>query len=414
MRYLTPILLAAASVCVGQAQPDAGLTLTAQKSNVSGRDRDGSDDRSNRDYERGRRALDKREWDAAIAQFTEVAAAGRSNADAALYWKAFALGKLGRQAEASATLDSIAKLHPQSRWLNDAKALQAEIAQAAGRPVSPENANDDELKLMALNGLMQSDPERSIPLLEKLLERRMSPQLQERALFVLSQSDSARAREIVTRVAKGGSNPELQLKAVRSLGIYGSKANREALASIYGSSSDVAVKQAVLHSFMVSGERDRILQAAKSDANPELRKSAIHWLGTMGAGTQLAEMYSSESDADTRMHILRALFISGNSGKIIDLAKTEKDPKLRLRAIDHLGTMRSADTAAALMSLYTADVATDVRKAVLRALFVQGSAQQLVDLGRKETNPELRKTIVQHLSNMRSKEATEFLMELLK
>lgn len=378
------------------------------------RDMDRATAQANRQYERGRRSIDKREWDAAVANFIEVIATGKGSQDAAMYWKAFALGKLGRTSEAVASLDELVKVHPQSRWLNDARALKAEISQAAGRPLSPENAADDEMKLMALNGLLHSDPERSIPLLEKLLERRSSPQLQERALFVLSQSDNTRARDIVVKVAKGSSNPDLQMKALRSLGIYGGKDNRQILADVYASSNDLPVKQAILNSFMVSGERDRLLQIAKSDANVTLRKDAIHWLGTMGASSQLADLYAAESSPEVRGRIMHAIFVSGNSAKMIEFAKTEKDPKLRNQAIHHLGTMKSAETAAALVSLYGSSSELDSKRQVLHSLFVQGSAKQIVEIARKEPNVELKKQAVQHLSNMRSKEATDFLEELLK
>ena len=194
--------------------------------------------RGDRRYERGSRALDRREWNEAIASFDEVAARGEARADGALYWKAYALAKLGRGPEAVAALDELAKKHPESRWLNDAKVMRVEIGQAGGQAAGPRRRPDDEMKLMAINALMQSDPERSVPLLEKLLQKPSSPKLRERALFVLSQNDSPRAREVVVRVAKGGANPDLQLQAVRNLGLYGGKENRQVLADVYGSTGD--------------------------------------------------------------------------------------------------------------------------------------------------------------------------------
>jgi HEAT repeat protein len=309
-------------------------------------------ERAERDYERGNRALDERRWQEAVERFEEVAGGGGARVDGALYWKAYALAKLGRVQDAVAALDRLATAHPQSRWLNDARAMRVEIGQSAGRPLSPEDAANDDLKLMAINSLMQNDPERAVPLLDKLLQRESSPKLRERALFVLSQSDSPRAREVVVRVAKGGANPDLQLRAVRNLGVYGGKANRDLLADIYRSSGDRAIKRQVLNSFMVSGERDRILAVARSDASPEMRKEAVGHLGRMGANAQLEQLYASEPSVE-------------------------------------------------------------VRKALLQALFVGGNARQLVEVARKERDPELRKAAVQHLSNMRSKEATDFLMELL-
>ncbi len=66
------------------------------------------------------------------------------------------------------------------------------------------------------------------------------------------------------------------------------------------------------------------------------------------------------------------------------------------------------------MSLYEAEKDTAVRKAVIQGLFIQGNASALISLAKKETDMELKKEIVGKLSLMRSKEAVDYLMEILK
>ncbi|HYO81609.1 MAG TPA: HEAT repeat domain-containing protein [Bryobacteraceae bacterium] len=371
-------------------------------------------EQAEREYERGMRALDRKQWDEAVSSFTEAASTGKPRADGALYWKAYALGKLGRSAEALSMLDTLNKTFPQSRWLNDAAALKVEISQAAGKPLAPEEEQDNEIKLMAINGLMHSDPERSVPLLENLLRSKSSPKLRERALFVLSQSDSTRAREVVARVAKGEFNPDLQIRAVNNLGVHGGNRNQQLLSDIYASSKDVAVKRAVLRSFMVSGNRERVFAAAKSEQMPELRSQAIQLLGAMGAGSQLGDLYSAETSPDIREQLMRALFTSGSTARLIELAKTERDPKLRLRAIQLLGTSPREQTGDTLVAMYSSGTEPEVRKAVIKALMVQNNARQLVEIARKESDPELKRQAVQQLSHMQSKEATDYMLELLK
>ncbi|MGH7247667.1 MAG: tetratricopeptide repeat protein, partial [Pseudomonadota bacterium] len=174
-----------------------------------------SEDRLQEAYRRGKDALDRRQYEKALSDFDRVIDAKASRADGALYWKAYALNKLGRRPEALAALSEISKTYPKSAWLNDAKALAAEVSQAAGQGVSPENQSDEDLKLMAINSLINSDPDRTVPLLDKLLaEPKNSPKLKERALFVLAQSRSPKAREILAQYAKGGANPDVQMKAV--------------------------------------------------------------------------------------------------------------------------------------------------------------------------------------------------------
>ena len=124
---------------------------------------------------------------------------------------------------------------------------------------------------MAINALQNSAPEEAIPMLQKVLQGTGSPKLKERALFVLAQSNSPRAREVLVNIAKGNGNPDLQMRAVRYLGIHGGRESRAALADIYASSSDIDMKKRILSAFMQAGEKDRLLAAAQTEQNPELR-----------------------------------------------------------------------------------------------------------------------------------------------
>lgn len=366
---------------------------------------------ADRAYQRGTKALDERQFEKAITAFGEVPKSS-PRADGALYWKAYAKNKLGQRTEALADIAELQKSFPNSRWINDAKALEVEIRQAAGQPVSPESETDEDLKLMAINSLLASDPERAVPLLEKVFASSASPKVKERALFVLSQSGSSRARGIVVEIARGKSNPDLQLKALKYLGLFGGNASRQALADIYGSSTDVKVKREILRSFMLAQERERLLGAAKQEKNTELRKEAIHQLGVLRAQAELSELYQAEPAAEVKEEILRSLFIGGSGEKLAELARAEKDPDLRRKAIHSLGLM-GKKYGDALAALYASDPDKSIRIEVLHSLFLQANVKALIEIARKETNPELKKEAVHRLSLMRSKEATEFMMEIL-
>ena len=364
-------------------------------------------------YARGTHALDEEHWDRAIEAFDSVVRMAGSKADAGLYWRAYALNKAGRAADALATIAQLRKAAPQSKWLNDARALEMEIRQRSGQRTSPETEGDEDLKLMALNGLLNTDSERALPLLEKFLTGSgNSSKLRERALFVLSQSDSPRAREIVVRIARGQQSPDMQDTAIRYLGLFGGDASKQALADLYASSSDTSVKKAVLQSFMVSGEKARVLAAARGEKSEELRKSAIHLLGVMGAQPELWEMYQAEPSVEVKKSILHAMFVGGGSERLTEVARTEKDPELRKAAIHSLGVMGDK-TGPVLLSIYESDRDPEIRRQVLHGLFVQGNVKAIIQIARNEKDPELRKQAVSHLSHMGSKEATDFLVELL-
>ena len=165
-------------------------------------------------YGRGQTALDNHKYDQALDYFTEVVARGGPKADGALYWKAYTLNKLGRSDEATAAIAQLRTSFPSSHWLEDAKALELEVKQAAGKPVSPESESDDDLKLMALNGLAQTDPARAFPLLDNLLKGPATPNLKKRAIYVLAINNTPQAQQLLEQIARGNGNPDLQITAI--------------------------------------------------------------------------------------------------------------------------------------------------------------------------------------------------------
>ncbi|MFB3855605.1 MAG: HEAT repeat domain-containing protein [Vicinamibacterales bacterium] len=452
-----------AELAMAKAQPALEEALAvAREQQVVLRGKAAGDSREQDLYNRGKSALDRGRWAAAIESFDAVAGMKGPKADGALYWKAYAQNRLGQRAESLVTLQELQKNYPKSAWLNDAKVLEMEVRQAVGQPVRPEAETDEDLKLLALNTLIRSEPERSIPMLEKVLQGDNSPRVKSRAIFVLSQSKSPQSREILARLAKGAANPDLQLEAVKYLGIQGSVENRQVLADIYAATSNVDVKRRVLWAFMAARDKERLLAVAKTETDPALRVEAVRQLGTISGGhEELYQLYRSDLAPEVRQQIISAMVMARSADRLLEIAKTEKEATLRAHAIRNLGMLsttrartaeametarakaaasgqqasgaqtpatraglrtreqEAADTETAtrigreLVAIYKSDKDTDVRKAVVNALYMQRNAAALVEIARAETDPEIKKDIVQRLSTMKSKEATDYLMELL-
>ena len=369
-------------------------------------------ERELRDYERAQRAIERDEWSEAVDRFQAIVAAAGVRADAALYWKAYALDKLGQRAEALAAVVELTKTFPKSRWLSDARALDVQVRQRAGQTVPLDAAGDEELKLLALNALQHSSPDQAIPMLLQLIQGTQSLKLKERALFVLAQSRSPEARKVLLEVARQG-NPDLQRRAIDYLGVHGSGENRVVLAELYQTSTDVEVKRRVLRAYMVSGDRARVLAAATAERNEDLRVEAVRQLGVMNAHEELWQLYQKESSVAVKRQILQAMFVGGNATRLIELARTETNPELRRIAVRNLGLMGAAASGQALVDIYTAQKEPEIRSAAIQGLFVQNNAEALVSLARRETDPAMKKELVQRLSLMKSKIAVDYLMELL-
>lgn len=365
-------------------------------------------------YTRGTTALDRGEFDAAATAFAEAAALKGERADGALYWSAYAHNKRGRRDDALQAIEALKSGYPKSRWLRDARALEVEIRQASGQTGVPGPNGDDDLKLMALGGLMNADPERALPLVEQMLASSQSDKVRDRALFVLAQSGSPKAREVLVRIARTSADEDTQKRAIKYLGLFGGPESRQALVDIYKSSQSLSARKAVLQGFMVAGERAKLLEVARTETSPELKREAIHMIGVAGGREELSQLYQQETSVEAKDAIINAMFISGDADRLAELAQKETDPRLRREAIQKLGLTGGSKSGAILKQLYGSEKAPDVKRQIIDAFFLQGNAATLVEIARAEQDPSLKRAAVQKLSLMQSKEATDYMMELLK
>lgn len=365
-------------------------------------------------YENARIALDRREWDTAATRFDQVAAMKGDRADAALYWKAYAQSRAGKTPEAQATITALRAAYPKSRYLNDANALEVELKRGGGQQISPASQQDEDLKLLAIQGLQDTDPEQAIPLLEKILASANGPRVKERALYVLALSNSPRAQEIMGRIAKGGSNPDLQRKAIDYIGMNSQPGSRSVLDEVYNTSPDVDIRRRVLRGYMSSGDKAKLLAIAQSEQNAELRIEAIRYLGSAGGGNELAQLYEKESSPEVRTQIVRSLGAAGAIDRLQHLVRTEKDPVVRTQVIRAFAMVDREKASPMLREMYGTETTVDGKRAILRALHAQDDADAIVAIARRETNQELKEFAVRQLSTMtKSKAALDYLMELL-
>jgi HEAT repeat protein len=367
-------------------------------------------------YRSGQKALSEERWSEALQIFTSLADSNPAEADAALYWKAWTEAKLGRKAEALKTLRGFDSTYPQSPWADDAKALILELKGGKKGPDDPviagSAAGDEDLKLYALDGLMQVEPERAVPILERFLAANHSLKLKERALFVLAQSGSPRARQILLDIVRSGTPVELRLEAVEQLGISGDDGDLLALQTIWKDGT-FEVKRKVLEAWMIAGEAEPVIQVAKTESDPELRRRAIEMLGVMGETDALTALYDTEKSHEVRRKLLEAYGVAGDIDALERAARNEKDPDLRRRAIEGIGVFGDEKGADILVDLYRRESDRSVKRKILEAMMVNGAARQLVALFRAEKDPDLKRLIVQQLSLVDDEEAEKVLSEIL-
>lgn len=248
-------------------------------------------------YSQARGFIDRNQYDRALSPLDRVIAAKAERADAALYWKAYTLYKLARRDEAVATVNQLSKEFPQSPWLRDARALEVEVKQSAGQAVGTDTADDD-VKLLALQGIMRTNAETALPVIEKMLAGPGNVRLKERALFVIAQSRSDRAREIIVNVARSNTNPDLQQAAIRSLGQSNSPEATAALASLYRADQSIETRKAIIQALSNNHNNtaatNALITIGRAERNADLKKQIVRHLSNSRTATPEVQQFLLE------------------------------------------------------------------------------------------------------------------------
>jgi len=366
-------------------------------------------------YAAGQQAMNENRWEQAVERFDQALRAGGSRSAAAAYWKAYSLNKAGRREEAIQVARDVVKTYPQSRYAKDADALLLEMGGTKARDVI-EKDPDEDLKLLAIRRLCEQDEERCVPLVRKFIENpAYTASAKEKVMFILAQSDSPAAQQLMGEIARGQVYPALQVKAIQNLGIHGNEGNMKTLSEIYASAASPDVKKRILDAFGIAGQRGRLLEAAKAETDPELQKRAINGLGIAGGKQELLDLYKASGNApDKRIMILNAMMIAGAHDALNEIAVSEPDQKVRLKAIRTLGITGGKKSGPALLAIYNNNQDEETRKAVIDALFVSGDSTQLIELAKKETDPKMKRRLVEKIALMGDKASRDYMIQILE
>ena len=339
-------------------------------------------------------------------------------ADAALYYKAYAQFRLGKTEDAVATIAQLRKDYPQSRYLNDAKVLEADA-----RRLKPQDiVDDDEIKLLAISAHAAGRSGARDPAARGSAEQEQLAGVKKRALYMLAlksdQPQRARRSCSATRRAAATRTCSSKRSATSRRTATARRRPRAAeLQQIYQSTQDTAVKMAIISAFRQSGNTPALVSIANTPNTPiAIRQSAISGIAGIGSPQDLWALYQKEENKELRMQMISAFGSMQALDQLNQILKTEKDPEVRRRAVRSLGSLKTEQTGKMLVDMYGTEPDVETRQAVIVALGSQNNAEALVAIARKETNPQVKLSIVRRLTDLasRSKVAQDYLMELIK
>ena len=403
------------------------------------------------------------------------------------YWEAYAMSRAGSRSDlrrAATTLDEQASKYPDAAAKGDSRTLRAElnamlarqgdanaaedmartvagaatpvppvppsapvppVASTAGTrppraPVSPrpprapraegrvsdDCGEDDDVQTAALNGLMQMDAARAMPVLEKVLARRDpgSECLRRRAVFIVAQQ-APNAAATLLKTARTDPDAEVRGQAVFWLSQVNSPEAVAALDSILKLSTNRDLQDKALFA-MSQQESPKALQALKDVASnekgaAELRDKAVFWLGQRDDAASrafLRDLYGRTTSAELKEKIVFSVAQSSDPAGRAWLVGVAKDPKesigTRKQALFWLG--QQENSAAELVTLYGSLGDHEMREQVIFALSQsneKAATDKLIEIARSDKDQELRKKAIFWLGQSEDPRVADVLEKIL-
>ena len=424
-------------------------------------------------YRVAREALNKGRYRDALDAFRELERKYPESGYVAdgLYWQAFALYRLGGRANlqrASSKLDEQQSRFPAAATRGDAETLSVRITSELARlgdmnasedlvrmtapvvapmppmgvPKSPKPpkaprpmlamgdddcGEDADVKVMALQGLMRNNPERAMPIIEKLMAKRDSGSacVRRHALFVLATSNDPAASRLLLQ-AVGDPDQEVRQGAVFWLARTDDPRAVTVLDSVLQATKDEDVQQAAL--FALSTKNDpaarRLLRSyvTRPGLSPDLAQMALFQVARDPETTpaELKQFYANAKSTEMKQQILVAMMTRRDKDTqwLMQIA-TDKSQESELRQ-QALVTLVQSDIATAdLLKLFDSLPDDDEMQGMMVMLMARrpndpAITDRLINIAKTSKDKELRQQAVFWLSQSKDPRATKLLEEMLE
>ncbi len=417
-----------------------------------------------------RRALNRGEYAGAADLFVEITRRYPSSSRAAdaPYWAAFALYKTDDAGNLRLARNALATQrgrYPRAATLREASALLARIqtalaqqgdaeaaawvadhAREAGSPTEgpskgepptgggpgkggpcPNEDDEDDLRIAALNGLLQMDAANAVPILRKVLARRdpCAAVLRRKAVFLVSQKRTAETEDILLDAAQHDPDSEVREQAVFWLSQVPTERAVNMLDSILKTVTDEELQEKAIFALSQqhSPRAGQILRAyaERPDARPEAREKAIFWIGQQRSAENAAflrSLYARLTDPDLRDKVIFSLSQmrgEDNLRWMMDIALNEREPvELRKKALFWAG--QSGADLGQLAALYDRMQDAEMKE---QLIFVYSQRHEpaaldaLIKIAKGEQNRELRKKAIFWLGQSHDPRAAQVLLEII-
>jgi HEAT repeat protein len=429
-------------------------------------------------YRAAREALNRREYQRAADLFARIPERFPKSGYApdALYWQAFALYRVGGDAQLRTAREVLRRQRerfPDAATKGDAATLevriQGELArrgdqqavqevrrvtgdlavppqppvppEAAHPPVAPDHMGgpemhgggrcedeDDDMKIAAMNALIHMDSDKARPILRRVLARRdaASVCLRRKAVFLISQGEGEGAEEILLASARSDPDPEVREQAVFWLSQVGTERAVGALDSILRTSTDRALQDKAIFA-LSQQDSPRARQALRTyaertDAPEQLREQTIFWIGQGGGDENaryLRELFGRIKGEELRKKILFSVSQMGGRESDKWLVSVARD-RAQAMEIRKQALFWAGQGDASIQDLVGLYGTFDDREMRDQLIFVYSqrdepaAVDKLLEISRRDPDPELRKKALFWLGQSDDPRAAKALQDIIE
>ena len=437
----------------------------------------GNNDTANSMFTAARDLIDDAQWIKAAAQFAQYVATypQERNADAAMYWMAYAQYKLRKFDQSKQTLDKLLKTYDKSAWKEDAETLLAQLPGGITVKVDPVTVTVDPVTTpapavapvaIAVPGVVVTSPAPVAiagqdPVDVQIRTQEMQERIAEAQARAKERTQAAQDR-IKERIAEAqakwkdkdfdfdfdfnfdfdydsmgkgigkgkgsGDDDPCELKVVVLQALIENDPQRGiAVATDWvktGSTQTPTCRRAAVRLLARHGGKaslSTILGVAQNDPDLRVRATAIASLGAMNDDSVINPLRDFALNA-TQNEIAEAATyaLSQNSSPqaanvLADIALSTKPVSLRRAAINAISSRPGEPAVDALFKIYDSSNDIEIRKAVISGLSRRKSERawaRLLEIARGADNIELRKTAISAIGRRGGEAAITALINL--
>jgi len=266
-------------------------------------------------------------------------------------------------------------------------------------PVQAQQQDQEALAITALEALMGADPERALPLVERVLRSDHSDRVKQRALFVASQIDLPGAQQLLMEFARTES--PLQGEAIRMIGISGNSESLDALGGLYTDASP-EVRERILQAYFIADRPDAVVAIARQADSDEEFDRAVRILAAMGASQQLRQIGRERPGSRGLIHAYAVAGDLESLRAVVQGETGETSPDALRDAIHGVAIVGTDAARELLMQTYRESDEPGIRQATAQALMVADHDAGLLELYRDADDPDEKRDLLRMLVMMDS------------